>query len=514
MNREMMLGQLGADEPWDVIIVGGGATGLGCAVDAAARGYRTLLLERHDFAQGTSSRSTKLVHGGVRYLEQGNFTLVLEALRERGILRANAPHLVHDQPFVVPNYVWWEAPFYGFGLKAYDLMAGRLGFGKSRLLSKEATIERIPTVTTDGLRGGVVYHDGQFDDARLAIALAQTAADEGATLATRMDVTGLIHEDGLVTGVAARDKLTGNTYELRAKVVINATGPWSDTMRRMDEPDAADTIAPSQGVHIALERRFLPGDSAIMVPHTSDGRVIFVIPWHDRVLVGTTDTSLDDIPEEPRARDEEIAFLLETVARYLTNDPTVEDIKSVFVGIRPLVRAGDDKNTAELSRNHVIRISGGGLVSVAGGKWTTYRKMAMDTIDQAAVVGDLPTRECPTRELRIHGYDQSEPRNDGLDLYGSDAEAIRAIGRDDWLIESLSIRESQVLWAAREEMALTVEDVLARRTRALFLDARAGLAAAPRVAELLAEELGHDTSWRADQVAAFAAVAEIHLPNT
>lgn len=512
LDRNAMLARISDPEPWDIIIVGGGATGLGCAVDAAARGYRTLLLERHDFASGTSSRSTKLVHGGVRYLEQGNFSLVLEALRERGILRANAPHLVHDLPFVVPNYEWWEAPFYGFGLKAYDLMAGRLGFGKSRLLSKEATIQHIPTITTDGLRGGVIYHDGQFDDARLAISLAQTAADHGAALVTRMNVTGLVHEGELVAGVSARDTESGKGYDLRAKVVINATGPWSDAMRRMDEPNATDTIAPSQGVHLALERRFLPGDSAIMVPHTSDGRVIFVIPWHDRVLVGTTDTALKDLPEEPLAHEEEITFLLETAARYLADDPTRNDIRSVFVGIRPLVRAGDGKNTAELSRNHVIRVSGGGLVTVAGGKWTTYRKMAMDTIDQSAVVADLPARECPTRELRIHGYVEGDTSDDGLDLYGSDAEAIRAIGRDDWLIESLLIRESQVLWAARAEMALTVEDVLSRRTRALFLDARASLAAAPRVAELLAGELGQDATWQSEQVAAFTELAQGYLP--
>jgi glycerol-3-phosphate dehydrogenase len=357
MNRPEMLSRVTARQPnreavWDMIIIGGGATGVGCAVDAAARGYEVLLLEQHDFGKGTSSRSTKLVHGGVRYLEQGNISLVMEALKERGTLRQNAPHLVSDLAFVVPNYEWWEAPFYGLGLKIYNLLSGKYGFGASQILSKEETLEHLPTLKTEGLRGGVIYYDGQFDDARLLINLVTTAAEQGATLLNYAPVTGLTRAaDGFVDGVQARDLESGEVFQARARVVINATGAFCDGVRRLAEPQAAPLIAPSQGIHLVFDQSFLPGESAIMVPHTDDGRVMFAIPWHGHTLVGTTDTPITEATLEPKPLDQEIEFILSTASRYLSKAPTRADILSVFVGIRPLVKAGSAANTSTLSRD-------------------------------------------------------------------------------------------------------------------------------------------------------------------
>ncbi len=520
MNRNAMLDALAsADEPWDFVIVGGGATGLGCAVEAASRGYRTLLLEQSDFAKGTSSRSTKLVHGGVRYLRQGNVALVLEALKERGLLLKNAPHLVRDLPFVVPNYAWWEGPFYGIGLKMYDLLAGRSGFGRSRHLSKEETLARLPTLEPEGLDGGVVYYDGQFDDARLAVNLAQTAADEGGTLLNYVEVVGLIHEHGEVRGVLARDAETGAEHEIRARAVINATGVFTDRLRRLDDGDAAPLITPSQGVHIVLDRAFLPGDTAIMVPKTDDGRVLFAIPWHDRVLVGTTDTEVPHPELEPRPLAEELAYLFEHTARYLTRNPTAADVLSTFAGLRPLV--GDPGGegpggTAALSRDHTLLISPSGLVTITGGKWTTYRKMAEDTIDQAATLADLPDRPSVTRDLPIHGHHEEAAQFGDLADYGADAPAVAALlaERPAWgerLHPGRPVRAGEVVWSVREEMARTVEDVLSRRRRTLLLDARASLAMAPAVAALVAEELGRDAAWQRAQVEAFRALAAGYL---
>ncbi|MBX3180405.1 MAG: glycerol-3-phosphate dehydrogenase/oxidase [Candidatus Hydrogenedentes bacterium] len=517
MKREDMIAQLEDHrQPWDLAIIGGGATGLGIAIDAAARGYKTLLLERRDFAQGTSSRSTKLVHGGVRYLQQGNIPLVMEALKERGILRQNAPHLVRDQPFVVPNYDWWEAPFYGIGMRVYDLLAGRYGFGPSRNLSREETIERLPTIETEGLRGGVVYHDGQFDDARLAINMAETAAEQGAVLLNYMPVTRLMITGDIVTGVVARDAETDTEYEIAARAVINATGPFSDAVRRMEDPEAPALIAPSQGVHLVLPKEFLPGENAIMVPHTDDGRVLFAIPWRGHVVVGTTDTPIDDIPEEPHAFPEEIEFLMGHAARYLSRDPGPEDVRSVFVGIRPLVRAAGAENTAALSRDHSLMISRGGLVSIGGGKWTTYRHMAEDAVDQAATLAGLPERPCVTRNLNIHGYHQHASEFGELAVYGSDAVEIRAIVREDatWaepIHPALPVTGAEIVWAAREEMARTLEDVLSRRTRALLFNARASMEAAPAAAHILALVLGRDEAWQHAQVEAFRALAEGYM---
>jgi glycerol-3-phosphate dehydrogenase len=513
MNRaEMLLRLRRRETPWDMLIVGGGATGVGAALDAASRGYEVALVEQSDFGKGTSSRSTKLIHGGVRYLRQGNIPLVTEALRERGILRRNAPHLVKDLPFVVPSYAWWEAPFYGIGMRVYDALAGRYGFGSSSRLSVEETVQRIPTIETEGLRGGVVYHDGQFDDARLLINMVTTAAEQGAVLANYVRVTDLLKDDDdFICGAGALDEESGETLEIRARVVVNATGPFSDALRRMDDPEARPLIAPSQGVHIVLDRSFLPSDAAIMVPQTEDGRVLFAIPWHDRTLVGTTDTPITEVTLEPRALEEEIEFLLVHAARYLVKDPARSDVRSVFVGIRPLARSGDVGDTAALSREHTLLVSESGLLTIAGGKWTTYRKMAEDVVEHAAVLGGLEPLECVTERLNIHGFHERAERFGELAIYGADALEIQALMREDGLDRrlhpSLPIRAAEVVWAARHEMARTVDDVLARRTRSLLLDARATMEIAPEVAATLAAELGRDHPWADAQVDSFLALA-------
>jgi glycerol-3-phosphate dehydrogenase len=513
MNREQSIQRLTARSvPWDIAVIGGGATGVGIAVDAASRGYAVCLVEMSDFGKGTSSRSTKLVHGGVRYLQQGNVSLVMEALKERGILRENAPHLVHDLAFVVPNYVWWEAPFYGIGMKVYDMLAGRYGFGKSRHLSKAEVLERIPTLETEGLRGGVLYYDGQFDDSRLLIDLAQTAEEQGAVLVNYMKVVELKHDaEGFLTGFACVDCETGTKHDIRSHCVINATGAFSDSVRRLDDPKATTLIAPSQGVHLVLDRSFLPGDAAIMVPHTSDGRVMFAIPWHNRALLGTTDTPIEHVELEPTPLDQEIEFILETAARYLARNPTRADILSVYTGIRPLVKASE-ASTAALSREHTIHVAKSGLLSIAGGKWTTYRKMAEDCVDHAATLARLDEQPCLTKKLNIHGYHQHAEEFGELRYYGSAALGIQELTAEDRTLErrlhpALPMMAAQVVWAARHEMARTVDDVLARRTRMLFLDARAALAAAPEAARLLATELGRDEAWQREQVREFREIA-------
>jgi len=502
---------------WDIMVIGGGATGVGIALDAASRGHDVALLEQSDFGKGTSSRSTKLIHGGVRYLQQGNIPLVMEALKERGILRNNAPHLVKDLPFIVPNYKWWEAPFYGIGMRVYDVLAGRYGFGKSRNLSKEETITRLPTIETDGLIGGVVYHDGQFDDARLLVHLAMTAAEQGAALLNYMRVIDLSKTgDGMVVGVAARDEESGETLHVRAKAVVNATGPFADDVRRLDQSGAKPIIKPSQGVHVVLDRSFLPGEAAIMVPHTDDGRVLFAIPWHDRVLIGTTDTPIEHASLEPVPLAEEVDFILEHARRYLEKDPEREDVLSVFAGIRPLVAAEDAEDTAEISREHAVRVSDSGLITIAGGKWTTYRKMAEDAVDIAQTLGDLDARPCVTRELNIHGFHRHAEKFGGLAAYGSDAAGIEELaasepGLGEAVHPGLALTRAEVVWFAREEMARTVDDVLARRSRALLLDARAAYDAAPTVAGILAKELGREEEWAEEQVAAFRGVASGYI---
>ena len=523
MQRQAMLQRVRerfeAQVPWDIVVVGGGATGMGVAVDAAARGLSVALVEAHDFGKGTSSRSTKLVHGGVRYLEQGNIPLVMSALKERGLLRRNAPHLVHDLAFVVPNYSWWEAPFYGIGLKLYDLLAGKYGFGPSKLLSREETLERLPALEPEGLLGGVVYYDGQFDDSRLLIHLAMTAADLGAAVVNYCPATGFLRDtDGYVNGVTALDTETGEELTLAARMVVNATGVFTDQVRRMAEPEAEPIMVTSQGIHLVFDRSFLKGDTALMVPRTSDGRVLFVIPWHGHAVAGTTDTPVEAPSLEPRPLEAEIEFILETAGRYLTRPPTRDDVLAVYVGLRPLVKG--EGRTSTLSRDHVIHVDGSGLLTITGGKWTTYRHMAEDCVDHAITLGRLPDLECATKNLHIHGYVEeagaasslAAEEDEHMSVYGSDAEAIRGLARDPVLAArlhpALPYTAAEVVWAAREEMARTVEDVLARRTRALFLNAAAASAMAEEVASLLAAELGRGEDWVTGQVRQFSALAE------
>jgi len=504
-------------EPWDLLVVGGGATGVGIALDAASRGYDVLLLEQSDFGKGTSSRSTKLVHGGVRYLQQGNIPLVMEALKERGILRSNAPHLVHDLMFVVPNYQWWEAPFYGIGMRVYDALAGRYGFGDSKNLDLEETIERLPTIETDGLRGGVVYHDGQFDDARLLIHLALTAAEQGAVLLNYARVSGLLKsDDGYVSGVVVDELESGTSREVPARLVINATGAFTDTLRLMDDPTATEVVQPSQGVHVVLPKEFLPGDAAVMVPHTDDGRVLFAIPWLDRVLIGTTDTPLDEVSLEPIPLREEVDFILEHAARYLTKDPTREDVLSVFAGIRPLVgEVAEGGDTSKISREHQVQVSASGLLTVAGGKWTTYRHMAEDAVDFAAPIAGLETRPCLTRDLKLHGYHAHAEKFGRLAPYGSDAIEIEALMEqhgEERVHPRLDLTVAEVLWFVQEEMARTVDDVLSRRFRALLLDARSAMEAAEAVAEIMAAALHRGPEWVASEVDTFNDIARGYVP--
>jgi glycerol-3-phosphate dehydrogenase len=516
VKREDLIKNLETSQ-WDVIIIGGGATGLGSAVDAASRGYRTLLLEAHDFAKASSSRSTKLVHGGVRYLQQGNVHLVREALRERRLLTQNAPHLVHPLPLLVPLYHWWERPYYGTGLKLYDLLAGRMGYEPSRHLLRDEAIDTVPTINSKGLRGGVVYFDGQMDDARLAISLAQTAAREGATVLNYFKVTSLIKADGKIAGVHATDCESGDSYMLYAKVVINATGIFTDEIREMDEP-GAPCIVPSQGVHLVLPQTFLDSKTAILVPRTDDGRVVFLIPWLGRVIVGTTDTPLDKPVLEPSAKEEEIDFLLRYASRYLDRPPSRSDIVSQFAGIRPLVRSRRDRKTSSLARDHVIMTSPAGLVSIAGGKWTTYRKMAEDVVDQAARVGLLPRHECTTSTLQLFGYATGGDPQNPISAYGLQQESIEKLCEKDpglkrRLTPGLSYSLAHVQWAVDHEMARTLEDVLSRRTRLLILDARGALHVAPDVARFMARHLGRSKDWELNQVDEFARLAKNYLPS-
>ncbi len=520
MNRREMLERVSErSTPWDMVIIGGGATGVGVAIDAASRGFEVLLLEAQDFGKGTSSRSTKLIHGGVRYLEQGNISLVMEALKERGLLRQNAPHLVHDLAFIVPNYSWWEAPFYGIGMKVYDLLAGKYGFGRSRILSAEETIEKLPNLQTDGLRGGVIYYDGQFDDTRLLIHMAATAADHGAALLNYAAVIEITKdEDGFANGVVFQDEESGGQFKAGASVVINATGIFADRIRRMTDAGAKKMIAPSQGIHLVFERSFLRADAAIMVPKTSDGRVLFAIPWHQHTVVGTTDTPIQEASYDPLPLEEEIEFILDTAAQFLSRPPTRKDILSVYVGIRPLVKAEGDggEKTSTLSRDHTIHIDSAGLITIVGGKWTTYRYMAEDCVNHAITLGRLDDAACITRSLKLHGYYEHAEELGDLWVYGSDAAGVKAIGSaDPQLLEpmhaELTYCAAEVIWAVRHEMARTVEDVLARRTRALFLNAKAAMELTPQVAQIMALELGQDEMWAREQIEAFHALAKQYL---
>ena len=518
MNRQHLIAQLARPVTYDIAVIGGGATGLGVALDAAARGFSVLLLEARDFAKGTSSRATKLVHGGVRYLAQGNIALVREALHERRTLLQNAPHLAQPLPFVVPSYRYWEMPFYGAGLKMYDALAGKAGLGSTEFLSRGATLACLPTIRPEGLKGGVKYWDGQFDDARLALALARTAASRGALVVNYCAATGLRHEDGKVVGLRCQDQETGISHELRARCVINATGVWVDDFRQQDgeaigRPVQA-MVAPSQGVHLVVDRDFLPGDHALMVPKTADGRVLFGVPWLGKVILGTTDTPRDDLALEPRPFPEELEFILSESARYLARPPQRSDVRSLWVGLRPLVKPqGDDgEDTKQLSREHTVLVSRSGLVTVTGGKWTTYRAMAEDVL-QKCFEKSLLQRVRPgvTANLTLvggEGLASERPRiseAQGLHSFGSEAPAVLALpGAKRQLGAGLT--EAMVRFSARNEYARTAEDILARRWRLLFLDARLAGSLAPAVGAILSEETGVDP-----QVAALEQLARLYL---
>lgn len=516
IRREDVLSEIDAEREWDFVIVGGGATGLGAAVEAASRGFRTLLLEAEDFAKATSSRSTKLVHGGVRYLEQGNIKLVLEALRERGRILRNGPHLAHRCAFVIPAYELWQLPFYGAGLTLYDLLAGREGIGRSAILSAATVAQALPTVRRSGLKGGIRYYDGQFDDARFAISLWRTLFDLEGVAVNYARVVNLLKRNGVVCGVAVKDVETGATFECNAKVVINATGIFSDSLRCIDDPQVKPIIAVSQGTHFVLPREFLPGGSALMIPKTSDGRVLFAIPWHDRVVVGTTDDPVPKPEYDPHSMSDERKFLLAHIERFLGRRPQEGDIRSMWSGQRPLVRQADTANTAALARDHTILISPSKLVTITGGKWTTYRKMAEDVIDRAAPLGGMAHVPSRTAKLRLHGWTtKPAARNEWECVYGSDLPLLEAVAGEkpefnECLHPALPFRKVEVVWATRYEMARTVEDVLARRTRALFLDAAVSMEAAPVAAQLMAGELGRSDTWVEDQIQSFRKLAEAY----
>jgi len=521
MEREGFLKKMTeSNEEWDFIIIGGGATGLGIAIDAANRGFRTVLLEQSDFAKATSGRSTKLVHGGVRYLQKGDIGLVVEALRERGFMLKNAPHLVKSQRFIIAGYRWWEKPFYSIGLTLYDLLSGSMSLGRSKPVSKKEVIRRIPQIEKRNLRGGVQYFDGQFDDARMAVNMMQTAIDKGASVVNHTAVTALTKDsDGRVAGVRASDTIGGVEFKLRGRSVINATGIFADSIIRMDNPDEQPLVMPSQGVHLVVDRSFLGGDDAIMVPKTSDGRVMFGVPWHGRVILGTTDVPVKEFMLEPRALEEEVDFILETAGRYLEKKPERKDVLCVFAGLRPL--AAPKKNsgaakTKEISRRHKLIISESGLVTITGGKWTTYRQMAKETLDLALKANGMEPGVCNTSTQRIHGYVSNPDHSKRTHIYGSDLPEIMKLMTEnpeyaEKLDERFDFTVAEVVWAVRKEMARTIDDVLARRLRILYLDARASVSMAPKVASVMAAELNRDIEWEIQQVSEYNAIASGYL---
>ena len=516
MKRSEQLSKLNETKEWDVIIIGGGASGLGTALDAASRGYKTIMVEAVDFAKGTSSRSTKLVHGGVRYLEQGDISLVKEALKERGLMAQNAGHVVKNQTFVIPNYNWWGCYFYTIGLTVYDLLAGRLSLGRSKYISKKKTIELLPTVEQKGLVSGVIYHDGQFDDSRLAINLAQTAVEKGACVLNYTKVINLLKDDkNQVTGVLVEDKETGEKKEIKGKVTINATGVFTNSIMKMNDKVYKKYIVPSQGIHLVFDKSFLPSDYALMVPKTSDGRVLFAVPWHDKIIVGTTDTLIKSHSLEPIALESEIEFVLETAQRFLAKKPTRADVLAVFAGLRPLAAPEKEgQSTKEVSRSHKIFVSETGLITITGGKWTTYRKIAEDIIDKAISEKKLPKKECKTEHLSIRGNQKTSTldRENHLYVYGSDIKNIMALQNN-----ALELKEkihpdydftmAEVAWAIRYEMAITLDDILARRVRLLFLDSRAAISSCEKVARFMAKELGKDELWITNQISEFKTIA-------
>lgn len=515
-SRSSYLEKIAATPEWDIVIIGGGATGLGIALDATTRGYKTLLIEQSDFAKGTSSRSTKLVHGGVRYLAQGDIRMVREASIERGLLHRNAPHLVKDQTFIVPVYSLFDRLKYTIGLKIYDWISGRLSLGPSVFISKDETLKKLPSILTTHLKGGVLYHDGQFDDSRLAINLAQSIIENGGYAVNYMQVTHLLKDAAKKTaGVTAMDMETGKLYDFKSRAVINATGVFVDAILQMDKPGSAKTICVSQGVHIVLDKRFFPSSDALMIPETSDGRVLFAVPWHNKVVVGTTDTFVEAATLEPQALEKEISFILETAGTYLTTHPKRSDVLSVFAGLRPLAVPDNGKQkTKEISRSHKIIVSPSKLFTILGGKWTTYRKMGEDMVNRIEKELKWPHKKSATASLPVHGYTTTTNWADPLYFYGSDGAILLQQmngSANQWLSDELKIHHQQIVWAAEHEMARTVEDVLARRTRALLLDAKESRRIAPEVASIMATVLGKDEQWKREQLESFMKLSEQYI---
>lgn len=515
-DRKDILARIRSVDLWDLLVIGGGATGLGIAMDATMRGYKTLLVEQADFAKGTSSRSTKLVHGGVRYLAQGDIKLVREASIERGLLHRNAPHLVKDQTFIVPVYSLWSRLKYTLGLKLYDKISGKLSLGHSTFISRSEALDKLPGISSKGLKGGVLYYDGQFDDSRLAINLAQTIIEKGGEAINYVKLTELHKDpDGAINGATIMDVEANQSFRLQAKAVVNATGVFVDDILQMDKPGSSKSICVSQGVHLVLDKSFFPSEHALMIPETSDGRVLFAVPWHGKLVLGTTDTPVDSASLEPVALEREINFILETAGEYLTSRPTRKDVLSVFAGLRPLAAPqGGDQKTKEISRSHKIIISASKLFTILGGKWTTYRKMGEDMVNRIEKELNWTHTDAATASLRIHGYSTHTNWEDPLYFYGADASLLKTQMNgtaNQWLSESLHIHEQQIVWAIRHEMARTVEDVLSRRTRALFLDARESRRIAPRVAAVMAKELNETTEWQATQLQLFNALSEKYV---
>lgn len=506
-----------SDSVWDLIVIGGGATGLGTALDSASRGFKTLLLEQSDFAKGTSSRSTKLVHGGVRYLAQGDISLVYQALRERGLLMINAAHLVTKEEFIIPCFNWFSLAKYLVGLKIYDWLSGNFSIGKSRFLSKVELMTKIPGLAAEGLVGGVSYFDGKFDDARLALNLAQTCIEQGAAVLNYVKVTNLLKDkQGKICGLEALDTLNGIPCKLYAKSVVNATGVFVDDILQMNTPNAEKLIRPSQGVHLVIDHSFLKSESALMIPETSDKRVLFAVPWHSRLLVGTTDTPIDSHSLEPLALEEEIDFILNTASKYFKKEVSRKDVLSVFAGLRPLAAPdkNDSKSTKEISRDHKLIVSESGLITITGGKWTTYRKMSEDTVDKVIQTVHLENRPCITKTLAIHG--STEPTSGHLSIYGTDRIFIeRLIAENpDWNVKlhlAFPNIKAEIIWAVRNEMAYTLEDVLARRLRILFVDAKAAIEMSRTVAGLMAEENAKGLDWVEEQINLFRILANQYI---
>jgi glycerol-3-phosphate dehydrogenase len=498
-----MLAQLENTAHWDLIIIGGGATGLGAAVDAASRGLKTLLIERADFAKGTSSRSTKLVHGGVRYLAQGNIKLVKEALRERGHLLKNAPHICSTQPFLIPVYTWFDKFFYGIGLMAYDLLAGKLSLGATKILSAKKTIELLPSIKRENLKGSIQYFDGQFDDSRLTIDLAYTATSEGATVLNYVSLVGFEKKDQKIIGIHCKDEISGKKYTVHASSFINATGVFTDQVMQFDDAEREQIVRPSQGVHLVVRKEFFKTSYAMMVPKTADGRVFFAVPWHDSVVLGTTDTAIDTISMEPQAMDGEIDFIIEHFNKYNAVAISRNDVQSVFVGLRPLVKAGGVASTALISRDHTIIVSTSGLVTITGGKWTTYRRMAHDAVNNALFVSKQPKRDCVTMNLKIGDPEKRRAMIDAIIL--EDPNYAKK------LHENYPYTVAEIIFAIRHELAETVEDLLARRTRLLFLDARVAISLAQTAASILAQELQKDDAWREKQIGEFQQLAQQYI---